>query len=253
MSKTIPIHIKWLADLLPEGWPVGTSTLITGPGGSGKPLIGNVIIDSWLRAGGGIVFMSLQYPEQHFAYESFKRVAGYGLERYNNNIVFIELDTSAKEVGPVNDHSFSANLVYPEQWNKAVNQGFKFLHSVPSDPGILIFGSALNLLFFSPTYRSKITETIIKSLKDQRFSCLFSVSVKPHSELVAKLESTVSNIIYSDKPGKEMSLFMEIKKMQGVQFDSTRIHIPIPKSELEATRDIAEHSRNRVIPEISRI
>jgi hypothetical protein len=46
---------------------------------------------------------------------------------------------------------------------------------------------------------------------------------------------------------------MEIKRMEEVHFDSRRIHIPIPQSELEATREIAEHSRKRVIPEISRI
>jgi len=253
MSKTIPIYTKWLADLLPDGWPIKGSTLISGPGGSGKPLIGNIIIDAWLRAGGGVLFMSLQYPERRFTYESFRHVVGYDLARYNEYLAFIQLDPTAKCLGVVQDRGFTANLVYPDQWNRAIEQGIELLYNIPAEPGVLIFGSALNLLFFSPTYGSAIADTIIKLLHNQNYTSLFSVSTQPQAELIAKLESAANNIIYSDRPGKEMSLFMEIKRMEGVHFDSRRIHIPIPESELEATREIAEHSRKRVIPEISRI
>jgi hypothetical protein len=50
-----------------------------------------------------------------------------------------------------------------------------------------------------------------------------------------------------------MSLYLKIERMKEVRFNDNRIHIPIPTSELEATKDIAEQSRKKVIPEISRI
>ncbi len=36
----------WFDRLLPEGLPIPSLTLLSGPGGSGKPLIGNVIAAS---------------------------------------------------------------------------------------------------------------------------------------------------------------------------------------------------------------
>ncbi|MEA1976877.1 MAG: hypothetical protein U9N80_03155 [Chloroflexota bacterium] len=35
----------WFDRLLPDGLPISSSTLLSGPGGSGKPLVGNVIAE----------------------------------------------------------------------------------------------------------------------------------------------------------------------------------------------------------------
>ncbi len=35
--------------VLPEGLPLNTSTVITGSGGSGKPLIGETFVSAWLK------------------------------------------------------------------------------------------------------------------------------------------------------------------------------------------------------------
>lgn len=253
MSKTIQISVDWLANLLPDGWPIKSSTLITGPGGSGKPLIGNAIIDAWLKEGGGVVLMSLQYPEKHFLYESFQRVVGYNLSSYEDQIVFVKFDPEAQRVGKAKRQSFSSNLVYPEHWDQTLDQASEILNRQKESPGILLFASALNLLFFSPTYRSSILDSIIKTMRDSRFSTLFAASSKPHADLVNRIASQADNLIYTDKPGKEMSLYLKIERMKEVRFNDNRIHIPIPTSELEATKDIAEHSRKRVIPEVSKI
>ena len=37
--STIRIECDWLQKALPEGMPYPTSTLISGPGGTGKPLV----------------------------------------------------------------------------------------------------------------------------------------------------------------------------------------------------------------------
>jgi KaiC/GvpD/RAD55 family RecA-like ATPase len=253
MSKTIQISVNWLAKLLPDGWPIKSSTLITGPGGSGKPLIGNAIIDAWLKEGGGVVLMSLQYPEKHFAYESFQRVVGNDLSSFEDQIVFVQFDPEAQKAGKVIKQSFSSNLVYPEQWDQTLDKASEILNKQEESPGILLFVSALNLLFFSPTYRSSIVDSIINTMKDSRFSTLFAASSKPHADLVNRIASKADNLVYTDKPGKEMSLYLKIERMKKVRFTDNRIHIPIPASELEATKNIAEHSRKRIIPEVSKI
>ena len=56
------IEYDWLKKLLPEGFPYPTSTLISGPGGRGKPRVGFVFVASWLKFGGSIIGIPLQYP-----------------------------------------------------------------------------------------------------------------------------------------------------------------------------------------------
>lgn len=49
--KTITTGIEWIDDLAPEGFPIKSTIVITGPGGSGKPLIGETIVSAWLKNG----------------------------------------------------------------------------------------------------------------------------------------------------------------------------------------------------------
>ena len=59
--ETITTGIKWIDDLAPEGFPTKSITVITGPGGSGKPLIGETFVSAWLKNGGSVIIMSLKY------------------------------------------------------------------------------------------------------------------------------------------------------------------------------------------------
>jgi hypothetical protein len=79
-------------EILPGGWPTGTSTVITGSGGTGKPLVGQVVAGNWLRQGGDVVFMSLQYPSREFIVEGLRRISRIELEDCAGKVAFIELD-----------------------------------------------------------------------------------------------------------------------------------------------------------------
>ena len=58
MIDRITAGQDWLDRLLPEGLPVPSSTIISGPGGSGKPLVGAIFLATWLRHGGSaLVFL----------------------------------------------------------------------------------------------------------------------------------------------------------------------------------------------------
>ena len=91
-TKQIYFDEPWMNEILPGGWPTGTSTVITGSGGTGKPLVGQVVAGSWLRQGGGVVFMSLQYPSHEFIVEGLRRIPRIELEDYAGKVAFIELD-----------------------------------------------------------------------------------------------------------------------------------------------------------------
>jgi KaiC/GvpD/RAD55 family RecA-like ATPase len=249
--RKLSITTSWLAKLLPEGYPVGGSTLISGPGGSGKPLIGNVIAADWLRSGGSVAFLTLQYPDRSFLYAAFDGAAEEHLEAYTDRIRFVSLDPQANRLEEVDELGAAACLARPDQWRAAMDY---IDRSLPQEgPGILVFAAALNLLFFSPSYGEAILKEMLDTMRDPRFSVLFSASTRPMEEQVKKLEQAADNLIMSHKPEEVFELFMRIERMKGVSFSHEEIRIPIPASELSSMREVAEHSRTRVIPELSRL
>ena len=250
---TLKVGVPWLDALMPEGLPIHTVTLLSGPGGSGKPLIGDNFAAAWLRQGGSAVFMSLQYPSTDFIYESLKTVAGLDLNEYHDRVAFISLDATIDGMGPVEDNIFRANLVKPEIWDAALERAISL---VPNQgPGIMIFGSALNLLLFSPTYGAQLLdkwETLFRQ-PEKEYTYIFSVSTTAKKEGIARLEAVADNLIMTRSEKEPFRLYMRIVRLKGVPFSSEEIQVPIPPHSLAHVKEIAEHSRKRVIPQISRI
>jgi KaiC/GvpD/RAD55 family RecA-like ATPase len=118
--RVLHIQQEWFDRLLPDGLPIPSSTLLSGPGGSGKPLIGNVIAAAWLRQGGSVIFMSLQYPDHSFIKAGLSKVAHLDLDEYKERVVFIELDATIDTMTEPDDNRFRANVVKPEVWDRAI-------------------------------------------------------------------------------------------------------------------------------------
>ncbi|HEY84499.1 MAG TPA: hypothetical protein G4N96_05220 [Chloroflexi bacterium] len=250
--QTIHTGFAWFDKLIPNGFPTRTSTLIGGPGGSGKPLVGDTIVSAWLRQGGSVVFMSLQYPRRDFIFASLKAVAQLDLADYAEHTAFIELDARIEGMETPVGNGFKANLVKPHIWGKAIEQACAMLPD--EGPGVLVFGSALNLLLFSPTYSAETLEEIRRTLaEDKRRTYIFSVSDKPKAKEISRLEEAADNVMISHKAQDAFILFMSIKRMKGVPFVSDEVEVPIPPEALQEMKEIAHHSRQRVIPLISKI
>ncbi len=244
--------VDWLDSLMPEGLPIRTSTLVSGPGGSGKPLIGDTFVAAWLRAGGSVVLMSLQYPTAEFIYDSLRTVAKLDLNAYKDRLVIISLDTTLDGMGSPDGNMFRANMVKPKIWDEALSKACEMIPN--QDPGIMIFGSALNLLLFSPTYGKELLDRMEWLLRhDKEKTYIFSVSTTAKKEEIARLEAVADNLIMTRSEGSPLRLYMRIVRMKGVPFSKDEIQVPIPAESLAHMRQIAEHSRRRVIPEISRI
>ena len=249
---TLKIHAPWMAEILPQGWPIGTSALITGPGGSGKPLIGNSVVSSWLREGGSVVFMSLQYPSSDFIWEGLRQVADLDLEEFQGRFSIIELDAELEGMEVVSNHRVRANLVKPAVWDAALEAA---LACLPKDgPGVLVSGSALNLLLFSPTYGKKILAKIKDTMgQGSSLTSLFSVSSSAKKEMIAELEKAADNLLEAHSTRDPFRLFLEVKRMADVSFEKGEVEVPISQETLEEVKAIADHSRKKVIPLISTI
>ena len=247
--KTIKTDINWVDELIPEGLPIKSTTVISGPGGSGKPLIGETVVSAWLKNGGSVVFMSLQYPGSVFITESIKRVTGLNIQNYEEKIIFLQLDTEILGYKEVDKQLIHANLVKPEVWEKVLNVASGKLPD--EGPGILIFCSSLNLLLFSPTYGDaifeKIKETIITNT-DKTY--LFSVSTSAKTNEIAQLEKMADNLILSRSEKEPFRLCMKIIRLKGVRFNPAEIQVPISPKILTHIKGMADYSRGKVLPAI---
>lgn len=248
------IHMAqpWFDRLVPDGLPTHTSTLISGPGGSGKPLIGNVVAAAWLRQGGSVVFMSLQYPTHEFIVAGLKSVAQLDLTQYRERIAFIELDVRREGMELTDTNHIRANLVKPEIWDKAIEEACSLVKQ--DGPGLLIFGSALNLLLFSPTYGKSVLERMKNTIqKDKQRTYLFSVSTTAKKEEIAELEAVADNLIQSHSMKHPFRLFMQISRMRDTAFQPDEIEVPIAAETLDEMKAVADHTRLQVIPLIQKL
>ena len=252
MKNNIRIDVDWFDRLIPEGFLNPSSILLSGPGGSGKPLIGNLITSTWLRQGGSVVFMSLQYPDHSFIVASLLGISHLDVNQYKQQTAFIELDVSLDNISEVKGNHFKANLVKPTVWDTALK---KAIRMVPNEgPGVLVFGSALNLLLFSPTYGEEILKKV-KTLfsEPQNESYLFSTSTTAKEEQILELEAVSENLISTWSEKSTHKLFMKIEKMKEVPFSKEQIEVPFPVELLQEVKEVADHSRKRVIPQIMKI
>lgn len=250
--NTLHTNQDWFDRLLPEGLPIPSATLLSGPGGSGKPLIGNVIVSAWLRQGGSVVFMSLQYPDHSFIASGLKNIAHLDLADYEDKIAFIELDAALEGMSEVVDGRFKANVVKPDVWDAALERACGL---VPNEgPGILIFVSALNLLLFSPTYGAAILEKM-KAITQggSPYTYLFSASTTAKAEEIAELEAVVDNLIMTHSTKKPFQLYMQIERIKDAPFLTEEIQVPFAANLLTGVKEIADHSRKRVIPLVSKL
>lgn len=248
----IRLQEDWFDRLLPEGIPIPGAILLSGPGGTGKPLIGNILVSAWLRQGGSVVFLSLQYPDHRFIAAGLKMVNQLDLDKYQDRVAYIELDASLDGIGPIDRNRIQANVVIPEIWDDALGRAYQM---VPDEgPGILVFGSALNLLLFSPTYGSAILEKMKSALKeDHPRTYLFSASTTAKAKEIAELEAVSKNLIMTRSTKSPFRLFMKLERFEGVPYLSDEVEVPIPDNVLMDVKEIADHSRKRVIPLVSTI
>ncbi|MBN1451575.1 MAG: hypothetical protein JW963_11215 [Anaerolineales bacterium] len=250
--NTFRTQQEWFDRLLPEGLPIPSVTLLSGPGGSGKPLIGNVIVAAWLRQGGSVVFMPLQYPDRSFITESLKNIAQLDLDEYQDKVAFIELDATQDDMTLPAGNRFKANVVKPNVWDAALERACIM---VPDEGlGILVFCSALNLLLFSPTYGKGILEKMkATSREDKKCSYLFSASTTAKAEDIAELETTVDHLIITRSTKSPFQLYMQIERLKNAPFVPGEIQVPFPANVLTEIKEVADHSRKRVIPLVSKL
>ena len=252
MTASFISGADWFDQLMPAGLPVPSALMLSGPGGSGKPLIGNVLVGSWLRQGGSVVFISLQYPDPSFIYTALKNVSGLDLDDFTVRFAFIELAPELEGLLEPQGNRIKANVVIPEVWDQALEKACSLVEN--QGPGILIFASAINLLLFSPTYGRRTLAKLKAMLGAERtYTYLLAASTNAKAEEIAELEDLADHLIVTRSEHDPFRLFMRIERLSGSEFNPIEIQVPFKADMLEDTKEIADHSRQRIIPLVSKI
>jgi archaellum biogenesis ATPase FlaH len=249
--ESLKLHSDWLAKLLPEGLPIPSSTLISGPGGTGKPLVEFAFVADWLKAGGSLIAIPLQYPTPDLMITAMNKLYHIDLNNYSNNVVFIQFDHTIDSFQKVNDQTFLANMLKPDVWNKIVLAAEDILPVSP--PGVMVFGSALNLLLFSKQFGDKILKKLYDIITfDKSRTYLFAVSTSAFADRIKILEDSCDNLMFT-RVEEPMRLFYKIVRMKRVPFRKDEIQVPISKQLLDEIKKVAEETRKRKIPEIQQV
>ena len=243
--------VQWLDNLLPEGITIPSSTLISGPGGTGKPLVGFAFLSAWLKAGGSVIALPLQYPNPELTKSGMYKLYNMDLNDYSGRMIYIQFDPQADKTEKISEDMLKANMVKPEVWEETIEMAEKMVRQ--GGPGTLVFGSALNLLLFSQTYQNSILRKLEETLKnDKSRTYLFAVSTSALADKIKALEDAADNLMFTriEKPGK---LFFRIERMKEVEFSAQETQVPIGKEMLDELSHVADSTRKTRIPEIRKI
>lgn len=246
---------EWFDELMPEGLPVPSSTLVSGEGGSGKPLVGFSMVSSWLKEGGNLIFI-LTSTGENFVEKAMKEIYNVKIGDYKENLEFIKfdpsLDPSVSSIEKSGEGPIKANLVNPVVWDEAIEIAGDRVKQ-KSELGTLVFASALNLLLFSRTYGESILERLREVIEeDKTKTYLFTVSTTAYREKIRVLENAADNLMFT-RTEKPMRLFLKIARMKDVDFSKKEIEVPLKTEDLRTIKNLAEESRTNLIPTISKI
>jgi len=246
----------WLNRLAPDGFPVPASILLSGPGGSGKPLVGLAIAASWLRQGGKVIFVPLQYPDPEYIQHDLKHLYDLELSQYSNSYEFIRFDLSLDPSSSILRRSgqniLDANLVSPGSWDQVI------LHATSmagqSGIGTLLFASAINLLLFSGTYGQVMLEYMKNLMKaDKSITCLFAVSSNVFKNEVKELEEAADHLLYAEIDKIRGRLQVWVDHLSGAPCSSERTEAPFERPVLKALKERSEELKVVNIPVLKAI
>jgi archaellum biogenesis ATPase FlaH len=246
--SNLKFTIDWLYKLLPQGLYIPSSTLISGPGGSGKPLVEFAFVAAWIKAGGSVIGIPLQYPTTEMVMSSLNKLYQIDLKQHQKKVAFIQFDPMANNCEQINSNTIKANMAKPEQWDKAISMAEELVEK--SSFGTLIFGSALNLLLFAKNYKISILNKLKDLIQnDKTRTYVFAVSTSAMADEIKNLEDVVDNLMFT-RMEKPMRLYLQITRTLNLRHFNKEIEVPIPKSMLKEINAIAEATRKTRINEL---
>ena len=248
MKRLWKTEIQWLDAMFPNGYPIPGSTLISGPGGSGKPLISLAFSGAWLKAGGRALLF-LTSTDRAYT-EKVLGLLGYAMSDYKGRFLFVDFKPQATTVDRVSDDQVNANLLDPRAWEQVLNMtdGLD-----GGDMGTLVIASAINLFFFSPTYGERIHAYLKELLADPGdMTVHMTINSDVFRPKATALEAAAQNLFVT-RMEKPMRLFLKPVRISGAEYDDHETLVPLSMATLQEIKAEAERGRRDLIPLLSKV
>lgn len=214
--------------------------VLTGPSGSGKPILALGLVASWLKAGGGVVSAPLQFPDPDYVDGILDTQYDLDPTAYAQNFVHVAFDPDIDGVEN-RDRGFAANLVRPDNWQHLLKTATPVVEN--DGPGVLVFSTALNLPLFSPTFADSLHETFADRFEDSSLTTLYCVSRSMNEKRARDLETTADILIEATVEEDPKRLEYRIERATDVAFVDEPIETPFPPEELERIETLADQYR----------
>lgn len=248
-SDTFEPDASWFRDVAPEGIPTNTSTVISGPGGSGKPLIGFAVLDAWLAAGGEAVLL-LTNADAGFVFDTMELLYDTDREALEDQLQFVDfdptMDAGVDAIETTEDGIVRGNLLDPAVWTETIDRAVEQIED--TGPGKLLFGSALNLFLFSSTSRESILEAFVKTVEREDRTTLFTVSSSAYAEEIGQVEAAADTVFMTEMNDGKLRLRGE--RSESVPVETAFVDVLFGADQLQRIREVAESSRDDLIPTI---
>ncbi len=248
--ETFTPNASWFREVVPDGLALGETTVISGPGGSGKPLVGLSVVDDWLAAGGSVIVI-LTNSDRTFIEETLSTLYGTTPQEYESQLAWVDFDPERAptddELAAVDTRRWAGNILAPSVWRAGIERASAAVED--TGPGTLIFGVALNLLLFSPTYRDEILDAIVETADTPGdHTVLFTVSTSAFADQIAAVEQAADTVLLADRDDE--GLHLSGVRADSVSMTTDPVSIPFTAEELDQVKAIAEANRDELIPTI---
>ncbi len=245
--NTIQTGFSWLDPILPEGLPYPLNAVISGPGGAGKPLVAAMLNAAWLRNGGSLVHLLVNFNRVYA--EKLLTLFLPDFKNYESHIIYIEFNPEMEGIKILAPDMLQANILKPDTFDQAVEQAKKNL--APSQLGPLVYGSAMNMLLFSKTYGNAIYQYLMSQVEAGKNN-LYTIANTVFEDEMNAMEKAAKNLFYTHSEGI-LHLKFQIYKMAGVSFSKDEVSVPLTEEQLHNVRMEAEKARQNLIPVIRKI
>ena len=233
--------LPWLDEAFPEGLDVPSSTVITGPGGAGKPIIALGYVSAWLQQGGSVISAPLQFPDPDFISGNLVELYGVDPAEYAQDFLHVEFDPDIEGIQEVSHDHLKANVVTPDTWALILDEADSRFED--DELGTLFFATALNLPLFSRTYRAELLETFEDLFDAGDVTTLFCLSTSMIEDVARSVASLSDNLLFADPLDDHETLHFRVDRATDVPFSSEDLEAPFTYEQLTAVKDRSDDYR----------
>jgi len=247
--------LGWFDSLLPEGIPIPSSILISGPSGTGKPFVGLSVAGSWLQQGGRVIFIPVHSTYPALFERGLSVLYDLSLQEYSRSHFFIffdtDLDPHKQTMEVAGNNAIRCNLVNPQVWQEALVVASS---SMDGKGPILVFASALNLLLLSPSYGEQFFLKLLDTIRDTGgWTYLLTISSSILLKKSIIFEQAADHLFLMKRVPRDRRAHLRAARVRNATFRSDSEPVPMMPDFFEDLKNEAVASRRILIPRVSSI